>query len=365
MKLLESNKDFMQLRKRLLDGIYRDDPCYRDSTTPLLKMLLASSSCFASHNEQLPVIVTGNAGGPLVAAVFTIAGEMPDILQVGFFEALPGHQEAVEMLLGRAGEIARERRLKRVVIGLDGHVNHGLGFLVDGNGSPACFGSRYNPSYYIDYLQRHASSEETLLSYFYDLTVSSMDAERSVIDRVSRRFKVRKGNFREMRGEIEIYTRLNNECFKNHPLYSKRSMDEDYELFRSFGPFLKEENFLVSELAGRPVGFLLWYPDFHELVRPGGKLGLITALKYRLPWNPVSRFKMVEFGVLPEFHGSGAIAGLLSTMLEIGKENGHSCCESGWILESNAKSKGVAGRWADRPYKTYKVFTIDMIRSAE
>lgn len=362
MKVLESYKDFMKMRKHLVGEIYRGDPCYRDSTTPLLKMLLASSSCFAAHNEQLPVIVADDTGRPLAAAVFIIAGKMPDLLQVGFFEALPDQQAAVDTLLNRAREIAGERQLSTIVIGLDGHVNNGLGFLADSWGVPACFGSRYNPSYYIDYFQTRASSEESLVSYAYDLTVSSMDAERRVVERVSRRFTVRKGNFSNMRKEMGIYTRLNNECFNNHPLYSERSEEEDYELFKSFGPFLKEENFLVSELAGRPVAFLLWYPDFHELVRTGRELGLTAALKYRLPGNAVSRFKMAEFGVLPEFHGSGAIAGLLSTMLEIGKKNGHSFCESGWIFDSNFKSKGIAGRWADRPYKTYKVFTIDLKR---
>lgn len=360
MRVLESNSGFMKMRRSLLKEVYKDDPSYRDSTTPLLKMLLSPSSCFAARNEQLPLTVIDDNERPLASAVLIVANAMPEIVQVGFFEALRGQQAAVDIILERARDIAAKRRAGRIIIGLDGHVNNGLGFLAGPCETPACFGSRYNPAYYIDYFQPRASSEETLVSYFYDLNVFNLNAERRIIDRISRRFTVTKADFRNMREVIDLYTRLNNECFGNHPLYSKRSTAEDYELFKSFGPFLKEENFLVSEFNGRPVGFLLWYPDFHELIPAGGTIGFSTALKYRLFRKRISRLKVAEFGVLPEFQGTGAIAGLLDATMKIARKNGHSRCESGWIFDTNSKSKGVAGRWADKPYKTYRVFMIDL-----
>ena len=360
MKIHETKTGYMTMRRRLLNDIYRNDPCYRDSTTPLLKMLMAPSGSFAADAELIPVVVTLGKDNPLSTAVFIIAREMADVLQVGFFEALPNQPKAITMLVDRARTIARQRNIKRIVIGLNGHVNNGLGFLADSCESPACFGSGYNPSYYIDDLERVGTLTATLVSYLYDLSIVNIDKEKKVIERISRRFKIRQGRFDDMRKEISIYTQLNNACFKTHPLYYERSAEADYELFKSFGPFLKEENFLVSELEGKPIGFLLWYPDFHELVKPGGKLGLGTALKYRMPGNSISKFKIAEIGVLPEHQGSAAIGGLIGQCFELGKQKGYSYCESGWIFEGNAKSRGVSERWAGKPHKTYKVFEIDM-----
>lgn len=360
MEIHEAKTGYMKLRRRLLTGIYRNDPFYKDSTTPLLKMLMAPSGSFASDAELIPVAVTCGNHNPLATAVFMIAREMPEVLQMGFFETLPDQPKAISMLVDKARSIARERNVKRIVIGLNGHINNGLGFLADSCDSPASFGSGYNPSYYIEDLKRVAILKSTLVSYLYDLSVVNIDREKKVIERISRRFKVRQGRFGELRKEISIYTKLNNACFKNHPLYYERSVAADYELFKSFGPFLKEENFLISELEGKPIGFLLWYPDFNELVKPGGRLGLGTALKYRMPGNPISKFKIAEFGVLPEHQGSAAIGGLIGRCFELGKENGYSFCESGWIFEDNTKSRGVSERWAGQSYKTYKVFEIDM-----
>jgi hypothetical protein len=360
MKVLESPNGYLRLRSHLLRNIYRKNPYYRDSTTPLLKMLLDSSSCFYGLTEQIPLVVTDHDETPLATAVIIIARKMPDILQVGFFEALSDQQEAVSMLLERTREIAASKPVRRIIIGLNGHINNGLGFLADSHKTHPCFGSGYNPPYYIDYLEQYATSTETLVSYLYHRSAVNIDKDKKLIERISRRFKVRTADFGNLKKEIGIYTQLNNECFRNHPLYYERSQDEDYELFKSFSPLLKEENFLVSEREGKPIGFLLWYPDFHELVKPGRKLGLATAIKYRLPGNPISKLKIAEIGILPEYQGSAAIGGLIGRCFEIGKKNGYSCCESGWIFDINAKSKGISERWTGDPHKAYKVFEIDM-----
>ncbi len=362
-KVIHNEKaTWIKQRQKLLKHIYRNDPHYKDTSTPLLRTLLAPGSSFAKNTDLMPVTVYGTSNTPLVSALFAIARNMPDILQIGFFEAQAKQQSAATLLIKRAKEIATGKQIQKIVIGLDGHVNNGLGFLDDSYGSPPCFGSGYNPPYYIDYMTHMASLSMTLVSYLYQLTNENHMKWRNVIQRTSRRFTIRKGCFKDFRNEICIYTRLNNVCFKDHPLYFERSEEEDYELFRAFGPFLKEEHFLIAERDGIPVGFLLWYPDFHELVKLGGKPSFGTMLKYYLPGNSVSKFKIAEIGVLPKYQGSGAIAGLVGTCLDICKKNGHTICESGWILDKNTKSKGVSERWKGSQHKTYKVFEINLDR---
>ncbi|MBN2011345.1 GNAT family N-acetyltransferase [candidate division KSB1 bacterium] len=359
MNLLLSDPKFLKLRRRLMKAVYHNDPNFKDTTTALVTMIMHPKSRFGASAEIIPIIITDERRRPIACAIFIIANKLSDTLQIAFFEALPDQPAAVTLLMNYAKEIAQFRQLIRIVIGLNGHVNNGLGFLAGPFNSPACFGSAYNPSYYIDYLAPLATTQHTLVSYIGDFQTSSMDPDRKLIERATRQFRLRTGNFKNLRSEIAIYTNLNNRCFQSHPLYSERSVDDDYELFKSFGPFLKEENFLIAEYDGQPIGFLLWYPDFHELIRAGKSIGVRTLMKYRIFKRPISRFKITEIGVLQEFQGTGVIAGLILLCCDIAKKH-HLTCETGWIFDTNKKSRSIATRWISKPYKTYTAFEIDL-----
>jgi len=359
MTLEISESRFLKNRSRLLKRIYKNDPYYRSTENELVKLVLKKNGHFAKRSEQMMFTVSAEDKTPLVSVIFIIAEKYPSVLQVSFFEALPKQDEAVDVLFKKAIQIARIRGVKQIVIGLNGHVNYGLGFLAGPFNSSSCFGSCYSPPYYIDYLKKFATKEHTLVSYTGDFYHDSLESDQRLIKNITKRFHFRTGNFKDLRREIAIYTDLNNHCFASHPFYYERSFEEDYELFKSFGPFLKEENFLIAEIQGRPVGFLLWYPDFHELIPPGKSIGVLTLLKYRLFHRPISRFKIVEIGVLPEYHGTGVIGGLINMCCQIAQKN-HRIIETGWILDTNMKSKSVARRWIDHPYKTYKAFEINL-----
>ena len=358
MRLHEAGKDYLARRRRLLAVIYAGDANFRDSGTALVKMLLKPSSRFAASADLTPLVVVGPGEEPLATAVLIHAHRMPDTLQVSFFEALPDQWQAVDGLVDRARAMAVRKGCRRVVFGLEGHVNNGLGYVVDRPGHTACFGAPYNPPYYPDYFARYATSTRTMVSYAYDLAERNLDHERRAIKRVARRYAVRHGRFHDLRAEMEVYTRLNNESFRDHPFYFERTVDEDLELFAAFRPFLRPENFLVCEDEGRPIGFLLWYPDFHELLGPGEGLGWRSVLKYRLPGHAISRFKVTEFGMLPAYQGTGAVFTLIAHCFELARKHGYRWAESGWIFEDNAKSIGVSTRWAAEPHETYKVFEM-------
>ncbi|MDT8390452.1 MAG: GNAT family N-acetyltransferase [Lentisphaeria bacterium] len=352
-------RSFIAARKKILARVYGNDPNYKDSTTPLVSLLLGKRSAFAAHTDRTMLTVYSAVGAPMISAICFVADKMPDVLQVSFFEAVPECDEAVNGFFETIARLAESKRIKRIVVGLEGHVNNGLGFLAEGFDTPASFGSRYNPPYYIDYLEPKATTVRTMVSFEYDLTRGGMEREERAIEHAKKKYTFRTGDFSDLRKEMALYTELNNRCFENHDLYYRRTPDEDYELFKSFGPFLREENFLVALKEGEPIGFLLWYPDFHELMHPGQTIGLTTLLKYRLPGHPISRYKIAEIGVLPKYRGSAVAVGLIHTAMTHALKRGHTRAESGWIFADNDASHRIASRWADNHYKRYKVFEIE------
>lgn len=353
-----TTKQFRHLRAKLCADIYRDDPFYRDNTTALLKLILNSESCFARGAEIWPITVINAKGVPLACALFIRSRCQPDTMQVGFLEVVHGSPNPLKLLIREACSKARQYKCTNVLIGSNGHINNGLGLLAGPFGHRPSFGSAYNPPHYIQMLIPLANRIETLVTYCHDIAMSPLSTDTRLIDRVAGKFNVRQGNFRQLQSEIAIYTQLNNQSFAGHPYYFERTPAEDLELFQAFGPLLREENFLIAEHNGRPVGFLLWYPDFNELVPPGNAVGLATVLRYRLLGQRPTRFKVAELGVLTGFRNSGAILALVARCYRLvhGK---YRIAESGWILENNRLSIALNTHWHGEPDKTYNVFHIN------
>ncbi|WP_339138292.1 MAG: hypothetical protein WGN25_08580 [Candidatus Electrothrix sp. GW3-4] len=345
--------------KQLIKQVYAGNPSFRDSLSSILTIVNNPKGTFAKRTQQQAVVVKDENGAPLASALLLQAKEMPDQLQLCFFEALPSAQEAVQALVEKASSIAQQWKANNLLVSMNGHVNYGLGFLADSFDEMPCFGSAYTPPYYLDYFRSLDFNEQQLVSYRYPMSSFVDQQEKRILKRTKKRFNIRKADFSRLKEEISIYTRLNNECFADHPIYFHRFDDEDYELFHPFRWFLREENLLIAEHGGIPVGFLLWYPDFNELIGPGQELGVQALLQYKLLRRPIKRFKLVEIGVLPKFQGSSVILGLFHACFELTRHCFQEC-ESGWIFSENSKSKNICKRWNPEIGPTYSVFTLSL-----
>jgi len=67
--------------------------------------------------------------------------------------------------------------------------------------------------------------------------------------------------------------------------------------------------------------------------------------------------KIAEIGVLPDYVGSGCAMGLLHKLWENVRER-FDVCESGWILDSNVASRGLASRRSATVRKHYSIFEM-------
>jgi hypothetical protein len=89
--------------------------------------------------------------GDDVAGRFTLIHDqkLPDYVQVSFFEAQPGLSGVAKLIVEKA--CSAFPHCKRIVIGLNGHLNYGAGILTSNFGEAPVFGLPYNREYYQDY----------------------------------------------------------------------------------------------------------------------------------------------------------------------------------------------------------------------
>lgn len=335
--------------------IYRDSQFFRDSgLTNVLRMIFYRRGLFSRHAEIAPVMVS-SSGEILAACLLMVTREQPEALQLSYFEAREGCQPAVDLLVASAKGLCKERGLPRIVVGLDNTV----GILTDHFDCVPCYGTRYNPAYYPDYFSKYGARQYPLTSYLIDLNRYSLAREQKILNRIGSRFTCRSACWRRLGREAAIYTYLKNRCFTGQPFFAPGSTEMNYQMFNSYQSLISGQNLLILERDGAPAGYLLWFPDYNQLLGPGCVMGQDTCRRYRTQSQNIDKIMISEIGVLPEYQGSGAILALFNKFIQLTRGS-YDWCETGWILDSNIKSKGFGIRWADKEYKHYKVFEISV-----
>jgi len=338
--------------------VYREDPFYRDAMSSIVQMFLAKKTAYLEHAEAFPLWVE-NKGELFARAAFIIDDKQEDMLMISFFEAKEGAQKAVDLIISEARELAKKSGLKRIVIGLDAHLNYGVGFLTSHFNKTPAFGLAYNPSYYPAYFS--GCKEYNFSSFIVEIGSFNMEKEQAIVNRLKKNgYTFRFADLTKLDREIEIYTYLNNLCFHDHLWWSDRTVKEDLELFYPFRWFLKGENLIFAEKDGQPIGMMLWYPDFNQLLPQGKGLGLKALAQYKLGLRKIDKFKIAEIAVSHKYQGSGAVLGFFDLLYNVVKDK-YKICEAGWIEENNFKSRGLGIRWEDfgcREYKKYKAYEI-------
>ena len=346
-------KDFFTITKE----IYKDNLFHRSTEDEIIKLLIEGPTSFHDHSLVIPYLLT-ETEKVVGRFAFICDHKLADYVQVSFFEVFSKLTDVYKVILNQARTDFPQ--CKKILVGLNGHLNYGAGILTSKFDEPPVFGLPYNLDYYQDYFI--GLKKRTMVSYRFP--VNPFVEYHSKVSGKSdlRGVTVRKMNKKKLHNEIEVYTYLNNACFTRHPYWADRNVEEDFELFNPFRFFIKEENLLFAEKDGKPIGFFLWYPDFNQLVTSGKSLGISHVLRYHLA-NPIDTFRFTEIAVLPKFKFSPAVHAMILHAIPYIKKGGYKFGEGGFIFEENRHSITMTRRFLARalgknvePYKRYAVF---------
>lgn len=337
---------------------YLNNSIKRNSMSSMLKGLINGKSIMCKSVDLEPLMVEDN-GKIIMISILAYAYRMPDFLQIGFFEAIEDNPSAFKLILDRAKLLAKEKGATKISGSLNIHVNYGLGFMSSDYDSWQGFGTPHNPPFYNSLFENEDFTSLDMVSFKKDMTQMEPLFPEKLRDKLKNRYNVREVNFSNLVREAKIYTEINNEAFLNHPFYYTREAEEDLELFKEFKYLLRPENLLFVERDGIPVGFMLWYPDFHNLMSPRETIGLFTVIKSKLFPHKMNSFKIVEIGVIPSEQNRGAIMALFDYCYNTAKGK-YDSFESGWVLENNRKSFALGEKWADGIHKKYKAFVKEV-----
>lgn len=344
-------------KRSFIDFIYRvyaGTASFKDTLVPIVRVFLDRSDAFTAGCSVRPIQVT--SAGEVTAQCMLVRHPGLQMLQVAFFEALPGWDDSVDCLVAEARAEARRLGLSRIVAGLNGHLAYGVGFLADAYDVPCPFDSLYTPPYYIDYWARHAAAVRTLSAYRFD--VSRAELPENAVRRASERLAFRRMNKARFKEEMILLGELSNRYLKDTYLYFEREPYALYELLRPLRPLLRSHHLVFACRDGREVGFCFWHPDFNEVV-PGGRRNLLVAFGMRclLGARRIRTAKLNAVGIDPAYRGSSVAVGLLRELVA-SCEGRYDCVETNFVWDSNRSSTLLNQHFPHEEARHYRVFEL-------
>lgn len=345
-------KAFLAFRKSL----YRSRNLYIDNSYYMIKEIFGRKNNFVRSLEIYPVQVKNDNNEILCQAIIAYAHELPDSIQLCFFEALPQQNAAFSLLLNEALRLGKQHHCCKLVAGLCGHVNYGLGFLDSHFDKVNSFSSNGNPAFYNDYFRNATCSEIRLNSYQIEQIDGRLNRYRALLDKLHRNYTFRCFDKKHFERDTAIYTDLNNKCFSSHRYYYARNSVDDAEMLRELFLFMKEDSLIFAYYGEEPVGFIMWYPDFNELAKCGELFGAKHFFKNLLMNRCIRTAKVMEFGVIDAHKKVGLPLALMEQIFLILPRYGCKKVETSWILDENADSNSMCRAVCDAPYKGYVVY---------
>jgi ribosomal protein S18 acetylase RimI-like enzyme len=347
---------------------YFENPHWVHPDVRILKNLLRRKALLAARAEWRALVAEeeGKAVACLTAFLHKSFEEKfgRKIGTIGFFEALRGHERAVDSLFHEAEDWLRSRGATRIWGPINGHMLYGFGCLENRYTERPVVGTAYNPAEYPGHWWRqnykHAPS-----FYSYTIDLARKDVREAIELAIGNPritaappITLRAADLRAWRREVEIFIDLHNEAFAANWGDTPFSHAEIWELLGSARFTIDPELFWIAEITGRPVGVVLCMPDLNEAfaqtrAEPASLKAAVALFRYG---RRIARGGLFVVGVLEEARGRGLAGTLAAKAMKRMITRGMTEMEYCLVLEDNLASQRVARRFGGRQTKTYLMF---------
>ena len=367
----QGRAEFVDLGRRFSARVPHHVPQLRSEQ---LELVDPDKNPFFEHAEVQLFIARkdGDAVGRIAAHIDQLALELPreqgmgpGAGQFGYFDA--EDKEVAFALLRHAENWLKARGMTRVVGPISLSIWEEPGLLVRGQDHAPMMMMGHHPAHYAGWIEE-AGFSETKRLLTYDLDVSQ--GFPPLIERIVRsgerneRVVVRPVDTSRWDEEVETILSILNDAWSKNWGFVPFTEAEIAYAGKKLKPIIKEDLNMIAELDGRPVAFMLTFPDVNAvLAKIGGKLfpfGWFNLLRWlRKPTDASMRVPLM--GVLSELHNS-RIASQLAFMM-ISKiqrtavsKYGTRRSEIGWILDDNQGMKAIADAIDSKVNREYVIY---------
>jgi hypothetical protein len=286
----------------------------------------------------------------------------------GFFGYFDAEDEAVARALLTAAEgwLAGEG-MTRVLGPISLSIWEEPGLLVKGQDHSPTMLMGHHPAHYAGWIEAAGYTRAKTL-YTYDLDISKPFSP--LLQRIiqsghkNERITIRPVRKAEWDSEVAIILGILNDAWSDNWGFVPFTPAEVAYAGKKLRAIIKEDLNMIAEVEGRPVAFMLTFPDVNDaLAKIRGKLfpfGWIHMLRWlRHPKGATMRVPLM--GVLKELHSSRLASQLAFMMIEEIRQHANSQFgsnrgELGWVLDDNQGMNAIAEAIDSKINREYVIY---------
>jgi hypothetical protein len=289
----------------------------------------------------------------------------------GYFDA--EDEASAHRLLAQAEHWLRGRGMDRAIGPISMSIWEEPGLLTKGQDHAPLIMMGHHPAAYQDWIESAGYARaKTLLTYDLDVTHDFPPLVRRIVQSGQRneRITVRTVDKKRWDEEVEVILAILNDAWSNNWGFVPFTPEEIAYAGKKLKPVIHEEINMIAELDGRPVAFMLTFPDVNGVLRKvDGKLfpfGWLHLLRWmRKPMGSDMRVPLM--GVLKELHNSRLASQLAFMMISQIRETatrlyGTQRAEIGWILDDNRGMKAIADAIESSVNREYAIYQKPLAR---
>lgn len=286
----------------------------------------------------------------------------------GFFGYFDAEDEGIaRALLATAEAWLAGEGMRRVLGPMSLSIWEEPGLLVRGQEHPPMIMMGHHPAHYAGWIEAAGYARAKTL-YTYDLDITKPFAP--IIQRIvqsgqkNARINVRRVRKADWDAEVAIILAILNDAWSDNWGFVPFTPAEVAHAGKKLRPIIKEDLNMIAEVDGRPVAFMLTFPDVNDaLAKIGGKLfpfGWIHMLRWlRHPKGAGMRVPLM--GVLKELHNTRMASQLAFMMIEAIRHEARTRYAStrgelGWVLDDNQGMIAIADTIESQINREYAIY---------
>ncbi len=363
--------EFVDLGRRFADRVPHNVPQLRSEQ---LELVDPGKNPFFGHAEAELFIARrgGEAVGRISAHIDHLALAMPaeqgfgpGTGNFGYFDAV---DEAVaHALLAAAEDWLRQQGMTRSLGPISLSIWEEPGLLVRGQDHAPMIMMGHHPVHYRGWIESYGYKKaKSLLTYDLDVSKEFPPLVQRIVKSGERneRINVRPVDKSQWDSEVSIVLSILNDAWSQNWGFVPFTPEEVAYAGKKLRPIIHEPLNMIAELDGKPVAFMLTFPDMNKvLTRIKGKLfpfGWFHLLRWlRHPRDADMRVPLM--GVKKELHNSRLASQLAFMMISQIRRNavaayGSKRGEIGWILDDNQGMVAIADTIESKINRDYWIF---------
>ena len=283
----------------------------------------------------------------------------------GYFDA--EDETVAHALLKRAEEWLACQGMNRAIGPISMSIWEEPGLLVKGQDHDPMIMMGHHPAIYREWIESAGYSRtKTLLTYDLDVTSDFPPLIRRIVQSGQRndRITLRPVDVSRWDEEVETILAILNDAWSNNWGFVPFTNAEIAYAGKKLKPIIHPDLNLIAELDGKPVAFMLTFPDMNDVLRKvDGKLfpfGWFHILRWlRKPRRMGMRVPLM--GVLRELHNSRLASQLafmmISQIRDVAVDKYETRrAEIGWILDDNQGMMAIADAIQSTINREYAIF---------